>query len=239
MDYTQGPPPPPAPAPPPYAAPPPPRKGLPALAWAGIGCGGLVIVCLVAGALLMVRLGKTAMSVLNAHPAQDAVETLVEKLPDYEKVSEDTEKGSITLRSKVTGESIATDYDSLVMGRTKVKDAAGALVPIAGGDLTKIPPWVPRYAGATGELMLVQRDDASETSGVFSFTSNDAPNLVTDFYGAEAGKLGMGSNYNGSTELGNRISRSFHFRSGGRLLEVHAFGTGGPPWIVEVMYKGK
>jgi hypothetical protein len=187
----------------------------------------------------MLKLGKSAMNALKAHPAEDAVTTLVEKLPDYEKVSEDMETGSITLRSKTTGESVATDYDSLVLGRTKVKDAAGAPVSIARGDLAKIPSWVPRYAGATGELMLVQRDDASETSGVFSFTSNDAPKLVTDFYAAEAGKLGMGSNYNGSTELGNRISRSFHFRSGGRVLEVHAFGIGGPPWIVEVMYEGK
>jgi hypothetical protein len=248
MDYTQGPqsppPPPPAPAPPPYMGPPPghgpaPKKGLPPLAWVGIGCGGLVVLIAVIAAITAGTVVKKVAQSLKEHPGKDAVEALLGQLPDYEKVSEDVERGSISIRAKTSGENIATDYDSLVLGKTEVRDATGAATPIAKGDLANIPAWVPRYAGATDEKMVVQRDDASQTSGVLAFTTYDAPQAVVEFYETATGPLGFSGNYSGSSEMGSRISKERHFRGGGRVLRVHVHGVSGPPWIVQVIYEGK
>ncbi|MCW1913897.1 hypothetical protein OJ996_09945 [Luteolibacter sp. GHJ8] len=248
MDYTQGPPPPPppppAPAPPAYMGPPPghghaPKKGLPPVAWVGIGCGGLIILIAVIAGITAMTVGKKVMEAFKAHPGQDAVTALMEKLPDYEKVSEDVEKGSITIRAKASGENIATDYDSLVLGKTEVKDATGAATPIAKGDLSKIPAWVPRYPGAIDEKMVVQRDDASQTSGVLVFTTNDAAQAVVDSYEKAAIPIGFSGNYSGSSEMGSRISKERRYSGGGRVLRVHVHGVSGPPWIVQVIYEGK
>lgn len=244
MDYTQVPPPSPPPPPPSYPAPtPPPKKGLSPLAWAGIGCGGLVIVGGIVGVFLMFKLGsevvKGVTSAMKDHPGKDAVAELVERMPEYEKVSEDTEKGNITLRAKTGGATVTTDYDPLVLGTTEVKDAAGAPRPIASGDLTKIPAWVPRYAKADKETCVVQRDDATMTSGVLAFTTMDALNDVAAFYGKEADGLSMHSSATSSTDFGGRVSRSLRYSGGKRALRVHMHAVGGPPWIVQVVYEEK
>ena len=244
MDYTQGPTPPTSPPPSPYQAPTPaPKKGLHPLAWAGIGCGGVVLLGGIAAVILMFKVGKEVVKeVTNAmkeHPGKDAVTRLIERMPDYEKVSEDAEKGNITLRSKTDGVEVVTDYDSLVLGTTEVKDAAGALRPIASGDLTKVPAWVPRYTTTDKLACVVQRDDTTETSGVIAFTTMDALDDVMAFYGKEAGGLSMHSSASSSTTFVDRISRSQRFSGGKRTLLIHAHGVGGPPWVVQVVYEEK
>jgi hypothetical protein len=209
------------------------------LAWAGIGCGGLVVVIGVISAITAVMVGKKAIASFKEHPAKDAVAELVERLPGYQKVAEDYEKGSITLRSKTDGAMVTTDYDPLVLGTTEVKDAAGLPRPIATGDLTKIPAWVPRYSPADKETCLVQRDDPAETSGVFAFTTTDRLDDVMAFYGEEAEGLSMHSSATSATDFNGRVSRSLRVSGGKRMLRVHAHAVGGPPWIVQVVYEEK
>jgi hypothetical protein len=219
--------------------PPAPRKGLHPLAWVGIGCGGLVVVIGVISAITAVMVGKKAIASLKEHPGKDAVAELVERLPAYQKLAEDFEKGSITLRSKTDGALVTTDYDALVLGTAEVKDAAGSARPIATGDLTKIPAWVPRYSPADKEACVVQRDDATETSGVLAFTTMSPLDDVMAFYGKQAEGLSMHSSATRATDLGGRVSRSLRVSGGKRMLRVHAHAVGGPPWIVQVVYEEK
>ena len=244
MDYTQGPPPPPsasAPPPSPHQVPPAPKKGLHPLAWAGIGCGGVMLLGGIAAVILMVKVGKEVVkevsSAMKAHPGKDAVVRLIERMPDYEKVSEDAEKGDITLRSKADGVQVVTNYDSLVLGTSEVKDSSGSLRPIASGDLTKIPEWVPRYSPADKEACVVQRDDATETSGVLAFTTMDPLDDVMAFYGKQADSLSLNASATTSTTFADRVSRSQRLSGGKRTLEIHAHGVAGPPWIVQVVYE--
>ena len=238
MDYTQGPPPPPPPPPFAHQVPPPaPRKGLHPLAWVGIGCGGLVVVIGVISAITAVMVGKKAIASLKEHPGKDAVAELVERLPAYQKLAEDFEKGRITLRSKTDGAMVTTDYDPLVLGTAEVKGASGAPRPIASGDLAKIPAWVPRYSPADKEACVVQRDDATETSGVFAFTTMNPLDDVMAFYGKQADSLSLNASATTSTTFADRVSRSQRLSGGKRTLEIHAHGVAGPPWIVQVVYE--
>jgi hypothetical protein len=249
MDYTGGPNPPDSPPPPPSSPPPPPsypgpiapppKKGLPPLAWVGIGCGGLVVVIGVIAVITAMAVGKKVIAGFKDHPGKDAVHELVERMPDYQKIDEDAEKGTITLHSRASGETVTTDYDPLVLGRTEVKDAAGAPRPIASGDLAKVPSWVPRHPAAETETCVVQRDDATVTSGVIAFTTKDPLDDTMDFYRKQADSLAMHSSASSSADFNGRASRSLRFSGGKRSLRIHAHAINGPPWIVQVIYEEK
>ena len=60
------------------------RKGLPPLAWAGIGCGGLFLFAVVAGALLVGTCAKKGIEMVSEHsanPAKAAAESMVKEHP--------------------------------------------------------------------------------------------------------------------------------------------------------------
>lgn len=219
--------------------PPPPlkKKGLHPLAWAGIGCGGLVAVTAVVAAILMFTAGKELMANFKEHQGADAVATVLEMRPDLEKVSEDKEKGAITVRAKATGEAVATTYDDLILGRTLVKDPTGAPVPIGSSDLSKLPAWFVRYPGALDEVILAHHEDPKLVKGMLAFTTTDAPDDIERFFQTEAGKLLLHSTSRGEMTIGNKVSRSLKYSGPKYAIRVHIHGAAGSPWIVQVIYE--
>src|SRR5687768_12229373 len=98
------------------ASPPPfpqasPRKGLPPLAWAGIGCGGLIVVAVVLVIVFAARIGMSVAKGFKEHPAKDAASEVVNAFPDIQKEAESPEEGKLTLHSKSTGERVPASYD--------------------------------------------------------------------------------------------------------------------------------
>lgn len=228
------------PPPPRYPGAPPAKKGLPPLAWAGIGCGGLFLIAVVAGALLVGTCAKKGMqlaSELAANPGKAAAEKMVGEHPGLEKVSQDDATGRMTIRLKDSGETVTLGYAELGRGDIPFKDAAGTLLPSGPGDLAKIPAWVPRYPGASGERAIFHEEDPLRVVGILTSRTTDSSEAVAKFFEDEAAKLSLNSsgrtsmNFNGSNTL------ELSFREGKRELVVIAFGKSGDPLVIQTTYK--
>ncbi len=119
------------------------KKGLPVLAWVGIGCGVillLVVVVLVAGGMFMAHKIKQAgldPELWEKQPALAASKLVTAFNPDLEVVEVDEDGGTITIRNKETGEVVTLDLDDVKRGEISFKDeTTGKEVRIqtSGGD---------------------------------------------------------------------------------------------------------
>lgn len=209
---------------------------MPALAWVGIGCGGMVIICIIATVLAGGFLFKAAKSAF-ANPGKSSAEFVVAGNKDLSKVSENDESGEMTVQVKSTGEQLTLKYDDLAKGRILAKDKEGNVAPLSQGDLAKVPAWVPRYPGITDEVSLSQSDDG--TSGMLVFTTNDSAEAIKKFYSDEAEKISLTSSISTSVDLGGAAKLNLTFGSGPRTLKVDAFSKTGEPFSVKVLYSGK
>lgn len=118
-----------------YAAPQPPvppkKKGLPALAWVGIGCGTivlLVIIGLVALGSFAVHKAKQAgfdPALWKKNPTAAAAKIVTTMNPDVEVVSTDNDSQTITLRNKKTGKTITVDLQDVKDGKFRFSDDKG------------------------------------------------------------------------------------------------------------------
>lgn len=118
-----------------YAAPQPPvppkKKGLPALAWVGIGCGVIVLLVVIG----LVALGGYAVhkvkqagfdpELWKKNPAAAAAKIVTTMNPDVEVVSTDNDSQTITLRNKKTGKTITVDLQDVKNGNFRFSDEKG------------------------------------------------------------------------------------------------------------------
>jgi len=82
------------------------KKGLPPIAWVGIGCGGLLLIVAIVVTILIgkgVKMAKEFAEELEKNPGKALVETTVKFHPDIEMVSQDDLKGEATIRVKSSG----------------------------------------------------------------------------------------------------------------------------------------
>ncbi len=226
--------------PPPY---PPPalqqqKKGLPPLAWAGIGCGSIAILVLVGVAFVATKIGKGMMKSLNEHPAKAAVEAVFKDYPTLEKTAENPEQGSFTLRTKSSGKEVSpVSYEDWLHGKVMIEDASGGSVPALQGDLSKIPAWVPHYPGATGEASLLHQESPTRIHGILVADTTDTKEAISSFFAAESGKLsGVTSSGSSNTDFGGKRSLNMSFSGGKYRLQIHAYGMPGGPMTVVTIY---
>jgi hypothetical protein len=226
--------------PPPHSGAPPARKGLPPLAWAGIGCGSLALLAAIAGALLVGTCAKKSIKVvsqLSANPGKAAAENMVAHHPDLSQVAMDDAAGQMTLRLKDSGETIALNYAEIAQGKIPFKDAAGTLLPPGPGDLSKIPTWVPRYPGTTDDHAVFHTDDPSRTLGIISARTTDSSEDISKFFENEATKLSLNFPVRTSMNFNDSITLHLAFRKGKREFIVYAFGKSGDPLVIQTTYK--
>jgi hypothetical protein len=115
------------------------KKGLPPLAWAGIGCAGILAIAVILMSLLVTRCGMSIAKSLKEHPAKDAATAVAGEFPELEIASENTETGATTLRLKSSGSEAITTYDDIAHGRVSFVDSSGNPASIFKGDLSKLP----------------------------------------------------------------------------------------------------
>lgn len=211
---TTPPPPPPAGAPQGYAPPPPAapkKKGLPALAWIGIGCGGILLIGLLAMAAFVswgAHKVKTFAEKSENDPSYAAMkvaEIAIKANPDYELVSEDEDAHTFTVREKKTGKETTVNLSDIQNGQLDIKSGdeemtvgmqgdekgGGALTVrdkegktrfrMGTGGAEEIPGWVPRYQGVEPTGTYVSTTDEGSAGG-FTFTTRDSVDDVVSYY---------------------------------------------------------
>jgi len=183
------------------------KKGLPVIAWVGIGCGALIVLMVVAfavGSFFLVKKGKEIAADFEDNPGMAAARMLVKLNPEFEEVSADEENGTITVRNTKTGEEITVNFDDIKEGRfsfstgdrevtinasgvgdggtIKVTDDKGAFVLSTGGAVSEeLPSWVPVYPGSEPESRHTMRTDDMVTGG-FELTTSASVDQVVEFY---------------------------------------------------------
>ena len=214
------------------------KKGLPTLAWVGIGCGGVLLIGIVC-VVLAVGWGVRKAKEFGANPGKAAAEMVVSASKDLEKVSENDATGEMTIRVKSSGEQVTLKYDDLAKGRFTVKDKDGKVTQFGQGDLANVPSWVPRYPGGSDEASVMQSEDSRELSGMVTFTTSDSTEAIKKFYEDEAGKLSLGSSSSSSMNLNGSDTLSIDFKGDKRGLSVNVFGKSGEPLNAQVVYTEK
>ena len=206
------------------------KKGMPALAWVGIGCGGIVligIVCVVLAGVWGYNKAKEVTKELTSNPGKRGAELLVGMNEDLQKVSENDAAGEMTIRLKSTGEERTLKYDDIANGR---------FTQFVKGDLAKVPSWVPRYPGAVDEASAMQSENARKVSGVITFATRDSTETIQKFYEDEAGKLSLGSSSSSSLNLNKTAMLNIEFKGGKRVMNISASGESGGLLNVLVAY---
>jgi hypothetical protein len=219
---------------------PPAKKGLPPLAWAGIGCGGLALLAVIAGGLLVGTCAKKGIqlaSQLAANPGKAAAEAMATQHPGIERISDDEATGQMTLRLKDSGETVTLGYSEIGQGKIPFKDAAGNPLPAGPGDLAKIPAWVPRYPGVADESAIFHEDGPTRLLGIVTATTTDDLDTVTRHFEGEAIKLSLDPSGRTSMDLNGNRSLKLTFRGGKRELVMIAFGKSGEPLVIQTTYE--
>ena len=184
-----------------------PQKKSKVLIWVLAGCGGLVVLALVA----MLGLGLIFRSV-SRNPAFAAVKFAVSMNPEVEVLNADENSGMITLREKKTGKTVTMNFKDIQKGHISFQDESGEKVEIRGegggdtgsmtieskegklqigqGSTANVPAWVPKYPGAqvAGTYSAQGKD---EDGGTFQLKCGGSVQQVADYYEQQLKAAGM------------------------------------------------
>jgi len=170
------------------------KKGMPVWGWLLIGCGGIVVLGLVAFLVLggiLFNKAKGFVEDAEANPAYGAIAPIAMVSPDIEIVDRNDANQSVTVRNKQTGEEVTVNLEDIENGKISWLTEDGEVTietdqsgdggmtmtsdegqVTYGGTQIKAPSWVPRYAGAT--LATVTHSDIQgKAQGNLSFETSD------------------------------------------------------------------
>jgi hypothetical protein len=216
----------------PAPAAPPAKKGTSPLVWILAGCGGLIVIGVLAmlvGGYFVAHKVKGYAELAKKNPAMAAAKLAVSFNPNLEIVSEDDDKGTLTVRDKKSGEEITMNAEDIKQGRLKFKNKKGEEVTFEGstekgkegvrvktdkgsmsfGNATaEAPPsWVPVYPGAKAMASSRQKTEEGLT-GTFTFQTTDAGEQVMAFYERELKSAGFEVERAGTGGLANLSAKS-------------------------------
>ncbi|MGI9610870.1 MAG: hypothetical protein ACR2NL_11325 [Acidimicrobiia bacterium] len=149
------------------------KKGLPALAWVAIGCGGLMVVGIVLFFLLGAFVFSKGKEVLEdatgsgsisdfvedmqENPTRTAAETMIRLNPELDILSTDESAGTITFRNSRTGEEATLNFEDIAEGRFSMTTDEGDFTVNAseaeeGGGVVFTGPQGETRFGASADL---------------------------------------------------------------------------------------
>lgn len=188
------------------------------MAWVGIGCGGLLLIALALG-VYGFFIAKEKLGEFAANPEKTAAEMVVSMTPDFEKISQDDAKGTMTIRIK-GGEKMTLSYKDIAEGKFTVTDKDGNTTMIGSSDLSHVPAWVPKAADFTEGLSIFHSEAGNEISGQFSGKSTRGAEDLRTFFEGEASSLGLLSSSSSSVNMGSTARITLGFSGGGKSLNI-------------------
>ena len=194
------------------------KKGLPTAAWIGIGCLGII---LLGGAILVIggMFVWNSFSAVLENPEKTAAHMMVEANPEWTKISENEEKGEMTIRVN-NGDELTLSYEDISEGRFTFPDVEGGETVSGSPDLSLVPAWVPRPADLTEGLVTYHSTTGKEITGQFSGRSSMSAEDLKAFFEGEASSLDMGSRSQKSTSSANVTVMNLKYSGSGKSLVV-------------------
>ena len=198
--------------PPPGAAPQPaPKKGLGALGWVLIGCGGLIVIAaLVMGGIAWYA--KTKITEFGKNPVFNGAKLAVQMNPELELVSADEQHSTLTIKNKKTGEVMTINAEDAKNGHIEFKGKEGTATFDASakegtfkvtnekgetatfganpGGPANLPSWMPVYPGGTVQGTF-DTTTAEGRSAAFTVTIKDPIDKVLDYYESQLKAAGL------------------------------------------------
>src|ERR1700744_616732 len=110
---------------PPAPGAPPVKKGMSPLAWIGIGCVVLLILCGIAFGI-MGYIAKRAVDRFSKNPTMAAAELMVKANPDPELVNADEAYNTLTVKNKKPGETMTVNADDAQHGKWSITTDKGS-----------------------------------------------------------------------------------------------------------------
>lgn len=198
-----------------------PKKGLSGLAIAGIGCGGIVVLAIIA---IFILAGKACTKInevagdFQKNPAKAAAMLALKFNPDVEVVSTDDAKNEITIRTKKDGKTMTMSFEDVANGKFTMTDSEGKTVTIDGSNAAKgggivmkgpdgetviggasagaLPAWVPAYPGLTIQQGGLTTEKEGKVTGMSLAESADPVTKVKEFYEAKLKESGFNTEAN-------------------------------------------
>jgi hypothetical protein len=199
------------------------------LAWIGIGCGVIIVLCVIAFSI-MGWMAKRAIDKYSKNPGMAAAVLMVKANPDLELVSTDEKANSITVKNKKTGETTVMTADENGKfsfkndkGESTTFDASGgngvsikstdekgqvSTFNAGAGSPQNLPSWLPTYPGGTVSGTYDTNTNESRTAA-FTVTTKDDSNKVIDYYDNQlkgAGLTTEKSTYSSSGQNGGTVT---------------------------------
>jgi hypothetical protein len=225
------------PAMPPTSSPTPAKKGMPTIAWVGIGCGGLLIIAIIVGSVIFSML-KGKFDDFAKNPEKAGAELVVSMNPDLEMVSQDEEQGEMTIRTK-DGKEVTLSYKDISEGRITVEDADGNVTNIGSTDLSVVPAWVPRAPDLSDTISTFHTESGSEINGQFSGKTPATADELKTFYGDAASTLGTSSSSNTSMTANGTTVITLSYSGGGKSMKFVITEKSGSATLVNTNYSEK
>jgi hypothetical protein len=196
-----------------YSPPPPPaKKGMGPLGWIAIGCGVILVFCLIAFAVVG-YMAKRGIEKFQKNPTKMAAEMIVRANPDLELVSTDDAAGTMTVKNKKTNETVTLNFQDIKNGKLKVTtdkgtatfDGSGAnggsfkvtdekgqtsTFSAAGGAPKNLPSWLPVYPGGSAQGSYAADTNEGHAGG-FSVTTKDGVEQVANYYESQLKAAGL------------------------------------------------
>lgn len=184
-----------------------PKKGNKVLMWSLIGCGSFVVIGIICVGVFMYWVSsKVDMSLAERNPALAAAKLAISMNSDVELISIDEDKGTLTIKDKKSGKVITINADQAKDGKVTVSESgkddvtlevkgsgdSGSLEMKKGSESVKLgsnsdaslPDWMPEYPGTPAQSVYSATTDET-ISASFTFTTDDSPAEVIEFYRSE------------------------------------------------------
>lgn len=205
------------------------KKGMPALAWVGIGCGTVLLIGLVVVAMLI---GWCKRSVneftqdMEKNPERKVAEMVINLNPDYSVVSTNDETGEMTIKEDKTGKVTTFSYKDIQDGKFMMTGSDGTSVAVGKVKIEDLPAWVALPAGTT-EISGVSGLANGKQNGVVTFTTKETPEAIVEFYEKSASSWGSLSSSKNNFNLNGAQKHSLSLSNSTQKLDVLATSNGG------------
>lgn len=184
----------------------------------GIGCGGLLLLAIIAGAVIFSKI-KGKIDEFAQNPEKAAAEMVVSMNPDLEMISQDEESGEMTIRTK-DGKEMTLSYQDIAEGRITMTDSEGNMTRFGSADLSQVPEWVPQAPELTDGVSTFHSEVDGKINGQFSGKTPESAEDLKTFYEGAASDLGLSSSSSKSVNANGINVVTLSFSGGGRSITV-------------------